>query len=287
MQISDHLHLLKIPFQVPISPELKLERFVNLFLIYGEKGIILVDSGVAGAEARIGDYLAATGRRPEEIKLLILTHSHPDHLGGAAAIRRLSGCEIAAHPSERHWIEDTDRQAAERPVPGFSRLVGGSVPVDRLLADGARLTLDELALEVLHTPGHSPGSISLHLPGDRVLICGDAVPLPGDLPIFTDWQASVASLERLREIPGVEWLLAAWDQPRRGGEVQSVLAAGQAWLERVRSCVAEEAGKTTTSDPLELCQVVVTRLGLPPAAINPLVAKSLAACLYAPSLTAL
>lgn len=279
MQISEHVHLLRIPFQVPISPELKLERFVNLFLVYGEKGIVLVDSGVAGAEARIVDYLAATGRRLEEIRWLILTHSHPDHLGGAAAICGMTGCKVAAHPAERSWIEDTARQAAERPVPGFSQLVAGSVGVDRLLGDGERVVLDELALEVLYTPGHSPGSISLCLPSDRVVICGDAVPLPGDLPIFTDWQASLASLARLREIAGVEWLLSAWDRPRRGEEVQAALAEGQGWLERIRGCVGEEAGGTNTSDPLALCRAVVARLGLPPAAVNPLVAKSFAACL--------
>ncbi len=279
MQISDHVHFLKIPFQVPISPELQLERFVNLFLVYGEKGIILVDSGVAGAEARICEYLAATGRRPEEIRLLILTHSHPDHLGGATAICRLTGCKVAAHPAERNWIEDTDRQAAERPVPGFSKLVAGPVGVDRLLADREIIALDGLALEVVHTPGHSPGSLCLYLPGERVLISGDAVPLPGDLPIFTDWAASVASLERLRGIAGVEALLSSWDQPRRGAEVAATLAAGLTWLERIKACVVDEAGKIAPGDPLSLCRAVVARLGLPPAAVNPLVAKSFAACL--------
>lgn len=279
MQISDHLHLLKIPFQVPISPELKLERFVNLFLIYGDEEIILVDSGVAGAEARIGDYLAATGRGPEEIRRLILTHSHPDHLGGAAAICRLSGCAVAAHPAEQAWIEDTELQATQRPVPGFRQLVGGPVPVDRQLADGEIIALDGLTLEVVHTPGHSPGSLSLYLPADRVLISGDALPLPGDLPIFTDWSASVTSLERLQGIAGVETLLSSWKQPRRGSEVAATLAAGLAWLERIKACVGDEAGKTDPGDPLSLCRAVVARLGLPPAAVNPLVAKSFVACL--------
>lgn len=279
MQISDHVHLLKIPFLVPISPELKLERFVNLFLIYGGKQIILVDSGVAGAETKIADYLAATGRRPEEIRRLILTHSHPDHLGGAAAICRLTGCAVAAHPAELDWIEDTELQGTQRPVPGFRQLVGGPVRVDRRLAEGEIIALDELALEVLHTPGHSPGSLCLYLPGDRVLISGDAVPLPGDLPIFTDWTASMVSLERLQGIAGVETLLSSWDQPRRRSEVAATLAAGPAWLERIKSCVGDEAGKVASGDPLSLCLAVVARLGLPPTAVNPLVAKSFAACL--------
>jgi glyoxylase-like metal-dependent hydrolase (beta-lactamase superfamily II) len=279
MQISAHVHQLKVPFQIPLSPEIKLARFVNLFLIYGEQEIFLVDSGVAGAEAMVIDYLAATGRRPEEIRRLLLTHSHPDHLGGAAAIRRLSGCEVAAHPAEREWMEDTELQATQRPVPGFRQLVGGPVRVDRQLAEGEKIALDDLTLEVLHTPGHSPGSLSLYLAADRLLISGDAVPLPGDLPIFTDWSASVASLTRLQGIAGVETLLSSWDQPRRGSEVATSLAAGLDWLARIKACVAEEAGEIAPGDPLTLCRAVVARLGLPPAAVNPLVARSFAACL--------
>lgn len=278
MQINERIELIKIPFSVPIGSGIALERFANCFLLKDAAGIILVDSGVAGAEAEILARLAAGGRHPEEIKLLLLSHSHPDHLGSAAAIHRLTGCQVAAHPAERAWIEDIDRQARERPVPGFSQLVGGAVTVDRLLADGDQLALGDLKITVLHTPGHSPGSLSLHLPEQGVLICGDAVPLPGDLPIFTDWAAAMASLQRLREITGVEWLLSSWDRPRQGREVAATLAAGMAWLERIKVCVREEGAKLASDEPMALCRAVVARLGLPPAAVNPLVAKSFASC---------
>lgn len=114
-----------------------IERFVYVFLIYGSE-ICLIDSGVAGSERRIFDYIRRTGRRPEESSLLVLTHAPPDHIGAVRAVRKATGCTVAAHPGERTWIEDTDRQVRERPVPGFHELVGGSVPVDRIVGDGER-----------------------------------------------------------------------------------------------------------------------------------------------------
>ena len=207
MRISEHVHLLKVSFQIPVAPDRYLDRIVNIFAIYGEKSVILVDSGVAGTESQILEYLAASGWQARDLQLLVLTHAHPDHIGAAAPLQKLTGCRVAAHPAARIWIEDTDRQGAERPVPGFHTLVAGPVKVDRLLNDGDRLDLDGLILEVLHTPGHSSGSISLHLPQERVLICGDAVPMPGNLPIFTNLQASIDTLARLRQVAGVEDLV--------------------------------------------------------------------------------
>jgi len=279
MQISEHVHLVKVSFQVPVAPDRQLDRIVNLFLIYGKNSVILVDSGVAGAEKQILEYLAASGRKAEELLLLILTHAHPDHIGAAAPLQQLTGCRVAAHSAARIWIEDTDRQGTERPVPGFHKLVAGPVMLDQLLHDGDLLELDDLTLEVLHTPGHSSGSISLHLPHDRVLICGDAVPMPGDLPIFTNWQASVDSLERLRQIVGVEHLLSAWDLPRSGPDIARTLDNARAWLLRIKDAVEEEVQLVQPRDPLALCQGVVKRLGLPAVAVNPIVARSFAGCL--------
>ena len=155
MQVSDRIHVLKVPFQITDRSGLKIPRFVYVYLIYGEN-ISLIDSGVASSEQVIFDYIRKTGRQPEEISQLILTHSHPDHIGSALAIKEASGCTVAAHVAEKAWIEDVDLQSRERPVPGFHSLVGGSVKVDRVLEEGDILDLgDSLNLEVIHTPGHS------------------------------------------------------------------------------------------------------------------------------------
>jgi hydroxyacylglutathione hydrolase len=99
MQISNRIHALKVPFQITDKSGMKVPRFVYVYLIYGEK-ICLIDSGVASSEDVIFDYIRKTGRQPEEISLLILTHSHPDHIGSALAIKKASGCTVAAHAAE-------------------------------------------------------------------------------------------------------------------------------------------------------------------------------------------
>ncbi|MDD1751125.1 MAG: MBL fold metallo-hydrolase [Methanothrix sp.] len=279
MQITDHVHALKIPFQIADPSGQKIPRFVYAFLIYGER-ICLIDSGVASSERIIIDYLKATGRSPQEISTLILTHAHPDHIGAAAAIKRISGCAIAAHAAEKAWIEDVDLQAKERPVPGFRSLVGGSVPVDRTLQDGDVLHLDGgPALRVLHTPGHSPGSLSLWLAEEGALFSADAVPIAGDLPIYQDILASARSIQRLACIPEIKHLLAAWDEPRRGSEAYRIMNEGLQYLQRIHSAVLLVAGANPGISPMELCRRTLEQLGLPQIMANPLVAASFQASL--------
>lgn len=98
MQVSEHVYTLRIPFQLTVSPEVKVERFVSAYVICS-KEICLIDSGVASSERVIFDYIKKTGREPREIFMIILTHSHPDHIGATQAITRETGCAVAAHES--------------------------------------------------------------------------------------------------------------------------------------------------------------------------------------------
>ena len=274
MQITDHVHALKIQFQITDPSGQKIDRFVYAYLIYGRK-ICLIDSGVASSEKIILDYLKETGRSPEEISALILTHAHPDHIGAAQAIKSISGCTVAAHAAEKAWIEDVDLQAKERPVPGFRSLVGGSVQVDQTLQDGDVLHLESgLTLLVLHTPGHSPGSISLWLAVDGALFSGDAVPIAGDMPIYQDILESVRSVQKLATIPKIKLLLAAWDEPRSGSEAYRIMDEGLQYLQRIHSSVLKVAGANPGISPMELCRRTLEQLGLPQIMANPLVAAS-------------
>ncbi|MBN1236617.1 MAG: MBL fold metallo-hydrolase [Methanotrichaceae archaeon] len=125
---------------------------------------------------------------------------------------------------KKAWIEDVDLQAKERPVPGFRTLVGGSVQVDCTLQEGDVLHLGGgLTLKVLHTPGHSPDSISLWLAEEGALFSADAIPIVGDMPIYQDILASVRSIEKLASIPEIKHLLAAWDEPRAGSEAYRII----------------------------------------------------------------
>lgn len=282
MQITNNIHALEIPFRIPLAPGKFMARSVHLYLVLGT-AITLIDSGVAGAHQIIFDCLRENGRRPEEIATLILTHAHPDHIGSARTIRRLTGCRVLAHAQEKEWIEDTDRQKQDRPVPGFDLLVEGPVPVDALLADGQTLALDaETSCRVHATPGHSAGSLSLHFAREKVLISGDALPLPGDLPIYDDLARTLRSIDTLRSLaPQTDTLLSSWEPPIRGEErIRQRIEAGVSWLQRIHATVLRIHEEQQATD-MELCTRVVRELGLPPLAANPLVARSLQSSLAA------
>jgi hydroxyacylglutathione hydrolase len=201
MQVSEHIHYLKIPFKIPVGPETFADRFVNIYLIFCKDTIVLVDTGVSGSSFLISKYLELTKHSLKDIGFLILTHSHPDHIGDAINIQKVSGCRILAHRNEREWIENIDIQFKERPIPGFYSLVADSVKIDKFIDEGKTIKIDkENFIKVYFTPGHSSGSISLHFQNDNALICGDAVPVPGTQPICEDYIQSRNSIEKLKSI---------------------------------------------------------------------------------------
>jgi glyoxylase-like metal-dependent hydrolase (beta-lactamase superfamily II) len=251
---------------------------VYSYLVYGET-TIPIDTGVAGCETQIFDYIRSTGRDPSEIALIILTHAHPDHIGAARAIQGATGCSIAAHPAERAWIEDVELQNRERPVPGFAALVGGPVQLDFELVDGDSIEIDETQsgeLQVFHTPGHSAGSISLFLHSEGALFSGDAIPVYGDLPVYDDALASVKSVKRLRGLTGTKVLLSAWDEPRKDEEVYRQMDHALAYLQMIHAAVIASAG-AGSSDPMEVTKKTAVALGLPPQAVNPLLTRTFTA----------
>jgi hydroxyacylglutathione hydrolase len=278
MQISKHVHAIRVPFSITTPSGVYMERFVYVYLIYGTNGVCLIDTGVASAEEMIFDYLRKTDRKVQDISLIVQTHSHPDHIGATRTIKAETGCSVAVHPSEKAWIENVQIQAQERPVPGFDSLVSGSVAVDRTLEDGETFDLGcGLKLQIFHTPGHSKGSISILLLGYMELFSGDAIPVPGEMPIYEDVLASVASIRKLRKIEGVRHLLSSWDDPREGALVHQCFDEGLAYLQRIHDAVLEAAGDDPSPDPMKLCGPVLEKIGIPPEVANPIVARSFAA----------
>ena len=79
MKLTDEIQLLQIDFEITISPEKKIPRFVNVLILFGDK-ITLIDTGVKGSEKIISDYIQKQNRDISEIDRIILSHSHPTTL---------------------------------------------------------------------------------------------------------------------------------------------------------------------------------------------------------------
>ena len=277
MKITNHIHQLRIEFEIPIAPDKSIDRFVHAFLIVGHK-IHLVDSGVSDAYPAIESYIKQIGRDISEVENLLLTHSHPDHIGAAKPISELSNCHISAHAAEVMMIEDVDFQCSVRPVPGFQKLVAGSVPVDHVISDGDEIKLEEnLTIRVLHTPGHSAGSVSYYLVEENVLFTGDAILLPGEIPIFDDPLIYFKSLEKIEQ-QNVECLLSAWDGPRLTDSIPDLLFKSREYISIIRNAAKKVASKSTDRE-LKFCLEVLSELGLPSVLANPLLTNSFLSCL--------
>jgi glyoxylase-like metal-dependent hydrolase (beta-lactamase superfamily II) len=282
MQVTKRIHAIRIPFKVPLSPERSIDRFAFVYLVFGNK-IHLVDSGVAGAESTIWQYIKEHGRKPEEVSSLILTHSHADHIGSAKSVKSQTDCSVFAHKLEKEWIEDTEQQFKDRPVPGFKTLVEGPVAVDRFLGGGEILELEKgVSCKIIHTPGHSKGSISLLFEDEKTLFTADALAYPGDLPIYEDISACLASIKILQKIDNIENLLSSWEDPLQGQEkIFRRMNESIAYLERIHTAVMNNSLMNKQQNIMDLCHKVVSELGLPPFAAMPLVAKAFASSLVA------
>jgi glyoxylase-like metal-dependent hydrolase (beta-lactamase superfamily II) len=271
----ENIHAIRVEFAIPVAPDKAVPRFVYVYLLAGDR-LCLIDTGVAGTEKAISTVVKSIGKDLTDIEIIILTHSHPDHIGSASRVRQLSGAKVWAHMNERSWIEDIQLQCRERPVPGFDTLVSGSVKIDRLLEDRDILSIGlDSELTVLHTPGHSSGSISLLFEKEGILFSGDCVPLPGDMPIYEDAASLARSLVRLTEIQNLKALYSSWHEPLFGQGAIGAVDRGMAYLKTIHSVVKQVDSGLKSGDPMELCRQCVTRLGLPPFAANPLVARSL------------
>lgn len=270
MEITQGIHRLKIPYTIQ-KKEKESKRYVNVYIIYGQE-IHLIDSGVAGSEKQIFEEIRSEGRDPQEISLLLLTHSHPDHIGAAKAIKEQTKCLIACHPTERDWIRETEKQIQKRPVPGIEKQVSCSVDVDFVIEDKDLLDVNGMQLEILHTPGHSRGSVCFFLEDQGVLFSGDAVIVPDRPPVYEDPLASRDSLLKLQDIEEIEWLLSSWDEPKKGKNAYESIQDGLDYLEKVHKTVKEiEENKMTP----EACKKVLKKLGLRSDAYNPMVQNTL------------
>ena len=278
MKITETIHAFKHNFRLALSENHYVDRFVYSYILLGKK-ICLIDTGVRGTAPQLQGYLKQIGRSAQEISRVLITHAHPDHIGGCLIIKKNSPASFGAHAADKPWIEDVQRQYRERPILNFFELVEGSVSVEWELKDGEMVTWDQgRSLKVLETPGHSLGSISFFFEEEGALFSGDAIPAAGTLPIYVDPQTSIESIQKLHRVPGVRYLFSSWHEPLSGDSITTIIEEGIRYIERIDEIVSDLSrtmGSTTSQEELSL--LALERLGIKVPKVPPMVMTSLEA----------
>ncbi|MDP3879781.1 MAG: MBL fold metallo-hydrolase [Dehalococcoidales bacterium] len=184
-------------------------RGANVILIVEQK-LTLIDTGFPGSSARIADFIRSLGRSIEEISLIIVTHYHVDHSGGLPELRRLTRARVAAHRDDIGDFKDSPsypviiRWLLRIPFLSALRSVFFIRDSDKdIRLEGGEILEVLGGLEIVHTPGHTAGSISLFSPANKLLIVGDALnkrhwlPLKGASADLAQALASVKKMSRL------------------------------------------------------------------------------------------
>lgn len=148
----------------------------NTYLVHGKYGNVLFDTGWAGTFPLLCRALGEKDLRLQDIKLLLISHFHPDHMGIAQDIAN-AGVTLAAADVQREYLHFSDGIFAREKHSRFTPIDDSKVRFFSI--DQSRELLGELGIdgEVLHTPGHSDDSISLWMEGDKTLLVGDLDPL--------------------------------------------------------------------------------------------------------------
>lgn len=143
----------------------------NHFVFNGKRKI-LIDTGYITDFEETRKWIEAAGVELRSVDLIVSTHSHCDHIGGNNKIQEISKCQIAIHRIDKQLIDSRDDWSTWY---RFYDQEAEFFPVDIALEEGGEIYLDDLELEVIHTPGHARGGISLYCPGEHFLISSDAL----------------------------------------------------------------------------------------------------------------
>lgn len=215
---------------------------INVYLVEDASGVTVVDAGLSGHWEELRSELEAMGRSPADVRAIVLTHGDTDHIGFVEQARAELGVPI--------YVHELDASRAKGEVK--KKVKWGKVrigPLLRFLAYSARRgglrttfltevstfaggeTLDLPGSPVvIPIPGHTPGSVALHVPAVSAVFVGDAMTTghvltgvqgPAPAPFTLDPHQALRSLEKLQDL-GVTWVLPGHGPPWGGGVAEAV-----------------------------------------------------------------
>jgi metallo-beta-lactamase class B len=181
---------------------------ISAILVTGDAGHILIDSGTEAGVDLIAANIRRLGFRPSDVRILLQSHEHIDHVGGMARLQQLTGGSLAASPAAAGVLRN-GAPGADDPQAGMFPPFR-AVRVDRVLRDGEEVRLGSLALVAVATPGHTPGALSWHWGScdggvcRRIVYADSLSPISRDNYRFSDHPdylaAYRASLDKIRKL---------------------------------------------------------------------------------------
>ncbi|SCY81912.1 MBL fold metallo-hydrolase [Alkaliphilus peptidifermentans] len=152
---------------------MKIQRIIvginetNTYILHDENTMaaLIIDPGDEGKT--IMRYIDRNSLNPMGI---VLTHYHHDHTGAAEELKNKYNCPIYAHKKEAKGLQDPE---INRSISVRRKII--SITPEKLVIEGDVISIDEIALEVIHTPGHTPGGISLKVKGSNIVFTGDTI----------------------------------------------------------------------------------------------------------------
>jgi glyoxylase-like metal-dependent hydrolase (beta-lactamase superfamily II) len=201
-------------YQITVEiKRIQLQYFfnVNCYLLKNDTGYYLIDTGIRKRRAQVEKELHDAGCRPGDLKLIIITHGHTDHVGNAAYIRENYRAKIAMHKDDVQMVESGDMFIDSHGI--IIKLIGSLMKIlgfsdyerftpDIVLDDNQDLSAFGLDATIVHVPGHSKGSLGI-LTRSGDFFCGDLlvnIDKPGKNTLIDDPVEYVESLDGLKTL---------------------------------------------------------------------------------------
>jgi len=146
----------------------------NVYVVVEGKELTLIDTGMPGNAGKILNYVTKIGKQPSDISQIVLTHYHIDHAGSAYELKKATNAKIAVHEEDADFV--SGKKAAPKPKNILFRAFSSVIKVKPVEVDTRLKEGDKIGrLIVVHSPGHTAGSICLHDVENKVLFVGDAL----------------------------------------------------------------------------------------------------------------